>query len=189
MVMARRAALSVCVAVGIGAMTACTEPGDAEAVPPPASSASAGPVPNPHKPQCRDKTVSLGPLTRHVVVTEVSNTTRISDPGGGPVAAELRPVRSVVPAVEATSAVDTTFVFAEFAKQAGPDVAQIGETSPRADTSGQFTVNGPGEMMVYESVRRVEASFTYRCGGVATSGVVSSWGQSRTGITLLVRMV
>ncbi|MET8152044.1 hypothetical protein ACIBSW_40395 [Actinoplanes sp. NPDC049668] len=84
--------------------------------------------------------------------------------------------------MEATTAVDATFVFAEFAKQAGPDVAQIGETSPRADPSGQFNVEGPGAMVVYESVRRVEASFTYRCGGVATSGVVSSWGQSRTGI-------
>jgi hypothetical protein len=170
---ARRAAVSIFMVAGLAALPGCTESDAAKALP------ALAPASNP---PCRDSTVSLGPLIRHVVVTEVSDVTHVTSPGGGPVDSEMRPVRSVVPVVETKGAVDAKFVFAEFAKQAGPDVAQIGETSPRADTSGSIIVEGPGAMVIYEAVRRVEASFTYRCRGVAASGVVSSWGQSRSGI-------
>lgn len=131
---------------------------------------------------CDDATVSLGPLYRRVVVTDVSGTTQIDRAGKTSFTAELRPVRSVIPAVEAPDTVDATSVFAEFAKRAGPDVAPIGEVSPREKTNGQWTVEATGAMVVFESVRLTEASFTYRCRDVAVSGVVRSWGQSRTGI-------
>jgi hypothetical protein len=170
---ARRAALSICMVAGIAALPACTDSDSAKALPPLASTSN---------PPCRDSTVSFGPLIRHVVVTEISDVTHVTSPGGGPVDTAMRPVRSVVPAVETKGAVDAKFVFAEFAKQAGPDVAQIGETSPLADPSDAVSVGGPGAMVLYEAVRRMEASFTYRCGGVTASGVVSSWGHSRSGI-------
>ncbi|GAA2521238.1 hypothetical protein Ahu01nite_082440 [Winogradskya humida] len=108
--------------------------------------------------------------------------TRVNGSGGGTFPAQLRPVREVTPAVEAAGAVDEARIFAEFAKRVGPDAAQIGETSPSGETNGQFTVDGAGAMVAFESVRRVEASFTYRCGAEATSGVARSWEQSRTGI-------
>jgi len=115
-------------------------------------------------------------------VTGVSGITRIDSGGKSSFTAELRPIRSVMPAVEGPKNVDAAFVFAEFAKQAGPDIAPIGEVSPHEEPGGKWTVEGAGAMVVYESVRLTEASFTYRCRGVAIDGVVRSWGQARTGI-------
>ena len=184
MTTARKTTLSVCMAIGLGVVTACTGAADAGSAPVTASSAtaSAATVSRPTGASCAGRTVSFGPLLRTVVVTEISDVTKVSSTSGGSFTSELRPVRSVVPAVEVTGSVDATFVFAEFAKQAGPDVAQIGEASPHGEASGQWTVGGAGAMVVFESVRRVEASFTYRCAGAVISGVVRSWGQSRTGI-------
>jgi hypothetical protein len=183
MIAAQRVLVPVCVAVAVAATTACTESGGAASVPRSASpvagdDSSVGATAAP----CDGGTVSLGPLYRRVVVTDVSGTTRVDRAGKTSFTAVLRPVRSVTPAVEAPGAVDATLVFAEFAKQAGPGLAPIGEPSPHEKTSGQWTVDGTGTMVVYESVRLTEASFTYRCRGIAVSGVVRSWGRSGAGI-------
>lgn len=179
MIAAQRVLLPVCMVV---AVAACTDSGGAVSVPRSASPvADNGSSVSTTVAPCDGRTVSLGPLHRRVVVTGISGMTRV-DRVGTSFTAELRPVRSVMPAVEAPDTVDAAFVFAEFAKRAGPDVAPVGEVSPQETTSGRWTVEGTGAMVVYESVRLVEASFTYRCRGVAVSGVVRSWGQSRNGI-------
>ncbi|MEV4703605.1 hypothetical protein [Actinoplanes sp. NPDC049316] len=114
------------------------------------------------------------------MATDVSGIIKSSR--GKPFTAQLRPVRTVVPSVSASDAVDDAAVFAKFAQQAGPAVAPLNETSPHEKSSGQFTVDSDGSMVTYESVQLVEASFTYRCGDVVISGVVNSWGRPRTGI-------
>jgi len=88
----------------------------------------------------------------------------------------------VVPAVEGAGVVDPTSVYAEFAQKAGAGIAQIGEEPPHDDVSGQVSVSAAGAMVVYTSVQTMETSYTERCGGAATSGVVSSWARPRTGI-------
>ena len=142
--------------------------------------AGAGPVSASAPASCQGGTVALAPLTRKVVVTEVSDVIRSTR--GKPFTADLRLVRTVVPSVEASEPVDSAAVFAQFAKQAGPAIAPLNEASPREGTSGEFTVDKAGAMVTYESVQEVKASFTYRCGDVAVSGVVRSWGRPRTGI-------
>ncbi|UQU64654.1 hypothetical protein COUCH_37940 [Couchioplanes caeruleus] len=114
------------------------------------------------------------------MATDVSGVVKSSR--GKPFTAELRPVRTVVPSVQASDGVDATAIFAKFAQQAGPAIAPLNEPSPHEDASGQFTVDGDGEMVTYESVQLVEASFTYRCGDTVVSGVVSSYARPRTGI-------
>jgi hypothetical protein len=115
------------------------------------------------------------------VITDVSDVTHVGR-GGTSFIPKLRPVRSVMPAVEGAGIVDTTTVYAKFAQKVGPDVAQIGEQSPREGLPGKVSVSGAGAMVVYSSVQIVEASFTERCGGITTSGVVRSWAKSRIGI-------
>jgi hypothetical protein len=173
MAIAVRRVLPLCL---VAAVAACTDSGGASPVAGPDSSMSTTAVP------CADRTVSLGPLHRSVVVTGVSGVTRVDRAGKTSLSAELRPVRSVMPAVDAPDSVDAAFVFAAFAKKAGPDIAAIGEVSPHGDAGGRWTVEGAGAMVVYESVRLTEASFTYRCRGVAVNGMVRSWGQARNGI-------
>jgi len=179
---ARRAA-SLLIAPGIAPLvTACTSSSEtvtaSEQTTP--ASANASGASTPSQAPCKGRTVSLGPLHRRVVVTEISDVIRSSR--GKSFTAGLRPVHTVTPSVDASGAVDTTAVFAEFAEKAGPDIAPLGEASPREGTSGRFTVEAAGAMVTYESVQRVEASFTYRCGNATVSGVVTSWGRPRTGI-------
>jgi hypothetical protein len=180
---ARTVTLSVCLAVGLGLLTSCTGPGGAGTVPqaPSLTATSSGAASNPTEASCRSRTVSLGPLLRRTVITEISDVTHVRR-GDPPFDTKLRPVRSVVPAVEGAGVVDATFVYATFAQKAGPGAAEIGEESPREGTSGEVSVSGGGAIVVYTSVQLVEASFTERCGGIATSGVVRSWTRSRTGL-------
>jgi len=135
---------------------------------------------NPAKVVC-SRNVSLGPLLRRTVITEISDPTRVRR-GDPPFVTKLRPVRNVVPAVEGTGVVDATLVYTTFAQKTGPGVAQIGEESPHEGVSGEVSFSGTGAIVVYTSVQLVEASFTERCGGIATSGVVRSWTRARTGI-------
>jgi hypothetical protein len=164
-----RRAVSAVMALGVAATSACDSAED-----PAPTVTAAAPAP------CRGGTAAITPPFRHVVVTDVSDV--INARRGTPFTAALRPVRTVVPAVEASGPVDAAAVFAEFAKQAGPAIAPLDEASPREATSGLLTVDGNGAMVTYQSVQRVESSFTYRCGTVAVSGVVSSWARPRSGI-------
>jgi hypothetical protein len=142
---------------------------------------SSGAVSNPAEASCTDGTVSLGPLLRRTVITEISDVTRVRR-GDKPFVTTLRPVRSVMPAVEGEGVVDAALVYETFAQKVGPGLADVGEESPREKVSGEVSVSGGGAIVVYTSVQLVEASFTQRCAGVATSGVVRSWTRSRTGI-------
>jgi hypothetical protein len=128
---------------------------------------------------CASGAVSFGPLLRRTAITEISDATRVR--GNTPFVAKLRPVRTVVPAVEGEG-VDATYVFDAFVRKVGPDVARMGEQSPHDATSDQWSLSAAGVAVVYTSVQIVEASFTERCGGVAASGVVRSWQRSRSGI-------
>lgn len=179
----RNMTLSVCLVAGIGLLTSCTGPGSAGTVPQSHSltAVSSGPASNPAKTTCSSRTVSLGPLFRRTVITEISDVTHFRR-GDKPFVTKLRPVRSVVPSVEGAGIVDPSFVYAVFTQKVGPGAAQIGEESPREEVSGKVSVSTGGEMVVYTSVQLVEASFTERCGGAATSGVVRSWTRTRIGI-------
>ncbi|MEU4218698.1 hypothetical protein [Actinoplanes sp. NPDC026623] len=114
------------------------------------------------------------------MITEISDVTRVRR--DTPFVTRLRPVRSVVPAVEGAGVVDATSVFAAFARKVGPDAGRLGEESPREEAPGQWTLAASGAAVTYTSVQIVEASFTERCGDVAASGVVTSWDRSRSGI-------
>ncbi|WP_305789211.1 hypothetical protein [Symbioplanes lichenis] len=121
-------------------------------------------------------------MRRATVVTEISDLSAAHRADGKPIVAALRPVRSVVAAIQAAGAVDEAAVFEVFAKQAGPGTAALGGSVPREGVSGEFTVDVDGSVVVYESVVQVDASFTFRCGGGAVSGAISSWRQPRSGI-------
>ncbi|WP_067494262.1 hypothetical protein [Actinoplanes sp. TFC3] len=116
------------------------------------------------------------------VVTEVSDVIRVPDSGSKSFTADLRPVRTVESFVDGPGPVDASAVFAVFAKQAGEGIAQVGVASPRSLRSGLITVERAAAVVTYESVQQVETGFTYRCGGVAVSGVVRSWRRPRSGI-------
>ena len=179
----RTVAFSICLAAGAGLLTSCTDPGGAGVVhqSPSVTAASSWAMSMPPKASCSSRIVSLGPLLRRTVITEISDVTRVRR-GDKPFVTKLRPVRSVVPAVDGAGVVDATFVYATFAQKVGPGVAEVGEESPREVESGEVSVSGGGAIVVYTSVQLVEASFTERCTGIATSGVVRSWTRSRTGL-------
>jgi hypothetical protein len=179
----RNVALVACLAVSTGATVSCTGPGGTRALggsASPSESGSDGPTPATTHAACSNRSLSFGPLFRRAVITEISEVTHAHS--GKPFVVPLRPVRNVIPAVQTPGVVDTAFVYATFAQKAGPTIAPYGEASPQEKVSGTVTVSGDGEMVVYSSVRTVEASFTLRCGGIATSGVVSSWEVPRIGI-------
>lgn len=179
----RTSTVSICLAVCLGFLTSCTGSGSAGTVsqPPSLTAASSAAASSPTKASCDSGTVSLGPLLRRTVITEISDPTHVRR-GDPPFSTTLRPVRSVVPAVEGAGVVDATLIYDTFAQKVGPGVAQIGEESPREGVSGEVSGSAVGALVVFTSVQLVEASFTERCGGVATSGVVRSWTRSRTGI-------
>ena len=135
---ARTVTLSVCLVIGAGLLTSCTGAGGAGTGPQSPSSTAAGSetASSPSNAACSGRTVSLGPLLRRTVITEISDITHVGS-GGGSFIAKLRPVRTVVPAVEGAGVVDPTSVYAEFAQKAGAGIAQIGEEPPHDDVSGQ----------------------------------------------------
>jgi hypothetical protein len=179
----RNVALVAFLAISTGATVSCAGPGGAKALKGSASaskSGSDGPTPPTTQTACSDRSLSVGPIFRREVITEISEVTNARS--GKPFVAPLRPVRRVIPAVQALGVVDTAFVYATFAQKAGSAIAPYGEASPQNKVSGAVTVSKDGEIVVYSSVRTVEASFTLRCRGIATSGVVSSWEVPRIGI-------
>ena len=165
----RPAAVTVVMAFGV---VACTGPSESATARPSVSTAVQA--------SCEEPSVSFGPLVRSVVVTEVSDAVQSSP--DMPFTVGLRQVGSVVPAVEASAAVDKARVFAEFLKQPGPVIAPLGEASPRERNSGKITVSGDGAVVAYESVQQVRADFTYRCGSLPVTGPVSSWARPRSGL-------
>jgi len=157
-------------------LSACTQGTD------PSRAGSATPTGSTPSAECAVGSVSLSPLRVTTVVTQVSDVTTIDDPHGGSFTAKMRPVRTVTPSVVVEGTVDPATVFAAFVEKAGEDVAPLGHVPERDGMSGLVTIAGPGAIVVYESVRVIEASFTYRCGKQATSGVVNSWRREATGL-------
>lgn len=179
----RNVALVAFLAISTGATASCTGPGGTTALggsESPTKSESAGPMPATAQAACSNRRLSVGPLFRRAVITEISEVTHADS--GKPFVAQLRPVRSIVPAVQTSGVVDTAFVYAAFARKAGSAIAPYGEASPQGEVTGTVTSSDGGDIVVYSSVRTVEASFTLRCGGIATSGVVSSWEVPRIGM-------
>ena len=176
-----RTRLAIVLAVGVSPVMACTSQGHATLTPTsttPGTDAqlASGPA------ACKGGTVAVGPISRRFVVTEISDIKLVRGKKDPSFVLKLRPVRRITPAVDAIGAVDKTAVYSAFLKKA-PIAMPLGEVSPLEGTSGSITAGGPGALVTFESVERVEASFTQRCGGVAASGVVTSW--QKPGSTLI----
>ena len=130
---------------------------------------------------CSGGTVAIGPVDRRFVITEISETKRVRGKNDKPFVLALRPVRQITPAVSAGGAVDQAAVYSAFLKKA-PIAVPLGQVSPLEGASGAITAGGPGLLVTFESVERVEASFTQRCGSVLTSGVVTAWQKPRSAL-------
>jgi hypothetical protein len=150
----------------------------------PATAPSAGaPAPSSAAPGCPGARISVGPVVKHDVLTEVATAVTITSPSGGRLDAPLRPVRRYTAEVLARGEVPEHAVYRAFAEKVGgaTPLPPLGETAP-ADDGGPTTIDGPGRLVEYAGVKAVRATFDYACGGVTARGAVSSWLTEISGI-------
>lgn len=170
---ARKAGPAVFLAIVVGPIMACGP--QSKAMPVPLSSASADAARSaPSSMSCKGGTIVIGPVSRRFVITEISETKTVRGKNDNSFALKLRPIRQITSDVNSWELVDKSAVYSAFLKKV-PVAVPLGQASPLAGMSGTITAGGPGVLATFESVERVEAAFTHRCGGSSVSGVVTSW--------------
>lgn len=125
---------------------------------------------------CTDGVTAFGKLTTTPTLTDVTPVVEITARAGGPLNQPAESITAPVAGVTGDPGVPAQVVYQALQDQKFEDTAlvELG-TVHKANTTDKLTINGPGKFVRYEYVQLVRAPFTWTCGGVMSTGTVTTW--------------